>query len=70
MQALLPRINLLGYEEIVNPYYRTSTLMNVLKRIKDERLVTVAIKDKSEVYQALRQFFGGAKEGKPGGTKV
>jgi hypothetical protein len=57
VQALLSQVNLLGYGEIVNPYYRTSTLMNVLKRIKDERLVTVSVKDKSEVYQALRQFF-------------
>ncbi|OIQ08651.1 hypothetical protein MOOR_18050 [Moorella thermoacetica] len=70
VQELLPRVNLLGYGEIVNPYYRTSTLMNVLKRIKDDRLVTVAVKDKSEVYQALRQFFAGSKGGEAGGTRI
>ncbi|GEA17471.1 sporulation protein YhbH [Moorella sp. E306M] len=70
VQQLLPKVNLLGYGEIVNPYYRTSTLMNVLKRIKDERLVTVAIKDKSEVYQALRQFFAGSKGREPGETRI
>ncbi|QGP92395.1 hypothetical protein MGLY_17700 [Neomoorella glycerini] len=70
VRLLLPKINLLGYGEIVNPYYRTSTLMNVLKRIKDERLVTVAIKDKSEVYQALRQFFAGARGRESGGTRI
>ncbi|MGI9861548.1 sporulation protein YhbH [Moorella naiadis] len=70
VQELLPQVNLLGYGEIVNPYYRTSTLMNVLKRIKDDRLVTVTVKDKSEVYQALRQFFAGAKGGEMGGTRV
>ncbi|KYH31886.1 hypothetical protein MOMUL_20360 [Moorella mulderi DSM 14980] len=70
VQLLLPKVNLLGYGEIVNPYYRTSTLMNVLKRIKDERLVTVAIKDKSEVYQALRQFFAGARGRESGGTRI
>ncbi|OIQ61479.1 hypothetical protein MOTE_00420 [Moorella thermoacetica] len=70
VQELLPRVNLLGYGEIVNPYYRTSTLMNVFKRIKDDRLVTVAVKDKSEVYQALRQFFAGPKGGEAGGTRI
>ncbi|MDN5325625.1 MAG: uncharacterized protein PWP41_320 [Moorella sp. (in: firmicutes)] len=70
VQELLPRVNLLGYGEIVNPYYRTSTLMNVFKRIKDDRLVTVAVKDKSDVYQALRQFFAGPKGGEAGGTRI
>ncbi|WXJ94076.1 hypothetical protein MCACP_05400 [Neomoorella carbonis] len=70
VQQLLPKVNLLGYGEIVNPYYRTSTLINVLKRIQDERLVIVAIKDKSEVYQALREFFAGSKGRDPGGTRI
>jgi sporulation protein YhbH len=57
VRMLLKRVNLLGYGEIVNPYYRTSTLMSTLKRLKDEHLVAVEVKDKSDVYQALRQFF-------------
>ncbi|WP_338834138.1 hypothetical protein MHLNE_04850 [Moorella humiferrea] len=70
VRRLLPKVNLLGYGEIVNPYYRTSTLMNVLKRIKDERLVTVALKDKDDVYQALRTFFSGLKGREPGGARI
>lgn len=70
VRQLLPKVNLLGYGEIVNPYYRTSTLMNVLKRIKDERLVTVALKDKDDVYQALRTFFSGLKGREPSGARI
>ncbi|MGI9952964.1 sporulation protein YhbH [Moorellaceae bacterium AZ2] len=54
---ILPLVNQFGYGEIINPYYRTSTLMNVLKRINDKRLVTVTIKDKYDVYPALKEFF-------------
>lgn len=57
IKMLLSKVNLLGYGEIINPYYRTSTLMSVLKLIKDDRLELVDVKDKSDVYQALRQFF-------------
>lgn len=57
VQKILPLVNQFGYGEIVNPYYRTSTLMNVFKKINDTRLVTVTIKDKSDVYSALKQFF-------------
>lgn len=57
VQKILPLVNQFGYGEIVNPYYRTSTLMNVFKKINDSRLVTVTIKDKSDVYPALKQFF-------------
>ncbi|MCG0278689.1 MAG: sporulation protein YhbH, partial [Thermanaeromonas sp.] len=52
IQKILPLVNQFGYGEIVNPYYRTSTLMNVFKRIQDPRLVTVSIKEKSDVYYA------------------
>ncbi|MDN5347244.1 MAG: uncharacterized protein PWP65_808 [Clostridia bacterium] len=57
VRELLKVCNIFGYGEIVNPYYRASTLMSALKKINDERLVTVAIKEKSDVYTALRQFF-------------
>ncbi|MDK2821421.1 MAG: uncharacterized protein PWP31_1386 [Clostridia bacterium] len=57
IKKLLPQVNVLGYGEIVNPYYRTSTLMDVLKRINDKCLKTIAVKDKAGVYQALRKFF-------------
>lgn len=57
VQKILPLVSQFGYGEIVNPYYRSSTLINAFKNIKDTRLVTVTIRDKSEVYTALKQFF-------------
>lgn len=57
VQQLLDICNVFGYGEIVNPYYRSSTLMNSYKKIKDPKFVTVTIKDKSEVYPALKTFF-------------
>lgn len=63
VRRLLTRVNLLGYGEIVNPYFRTGTLMSTLKRVKDDKLVTVEIKDRNDVYQALRQFFSARSAG-------
>jgi len=57
VNELLEVCNIFGYGEIVNPYYRSSTLMSTYKKIKDPRFVPVSIKDKSEVYPALRAFF-------------
>ncbi|MHB1127212.1 MAG: sporulation protein YhbH [Bacillota bacterium] len=57
VNKLLSMCNLFGYGEIVNPYYRSSTLMTAYKRIKSPKFVSVTIKDKSEVYPALRAFF-------------
>jgi len=61
---LLNTCNLFGYGEIDSTaggvaYYRTSTLMTLFKReINHPRFISSLIKDKSEVYQALRTFFG------------
>lgn len=57
VQKLLPYCNLFGYGEITSPYYRTSSLMSTFSKIQDRKLVTVNIRDKSEVYVALRKFF-------------
>ncbi|HEY3369054.1 MAG TPA: sporulation protein YhbH [Symbiobacteriaceae bacterium] len=61
---LLETCNLFGYGEIDSTggspaYYRSSTLMSLFKReIEHPRFMSATIKDKSEVYQALRTFFG------------
>lgn len=63
---LLQTCNLFGYGEIDSTaggpaYYRSSTLNALFKReIEHSRYVSVVIKNKSEVYQALRTFFGPA----------
>lgn len=58
VKEMLQVSNLFGYGEITNPYYRSSTLMSVYDQFKSNpKFVAVTIKDKSEVYQALRTFF-------------
>lgn len=54
---LLNRSNIFGYGE-VNQYNRSSTLMSAYKHIKHPQFMHYVIKDKKEVYQALRTFFG------------
>jgi sporulation protein YhbH len=49
--------NLVGYGEIEGPYYYTSTLRSAFKKIADPRFVMVVLRDKGEVYGALRTFF-------------
>ncbi|MFX0558705.1 sporulation protein YhbH [Tepidibacillus infernus] len=56
VKELMKRSNMFGYGE-VNQYNRHSTLMNVYKNIKDEKFIYAVIREKSEVYQALRTFF-------------
>ncbi|WP_339060169.1 sporulation protein YhbH [Tepidibacillus marianensis] len=56
VKELLKRSNMFGYGE-VNSYNRHSTLMSVYKNLKDEKFRSAVIREKSEVYQALRTFF-------------
>ena len=56
VKELLKRANMFGYGEI-NSYNRHSTLMSVYKNIKDEKFRSAIIREKSEVYQALKTFF-------------
>ncbi|MFV9511222.1 sporulation protein YhbH [Tepidibacillus sp. LV47] len=56
VKELLKRSNMFGYGEI-NSYNRHSTLMSVFKNIKDEKFRYAVIREKSEVYQALKTFF-------------
>lgn len=54
---LLQRSNMFGYGE-VNQYNRSSTLMSAYRHLKQEQFMHYVIKDKKEVYQALKTFFG------------
>ncbi|MBZ4687367.1 MAG: uncharacterized protein PWQ96_194 [Clostridia bacterium] len=63
VRKLVDLCNMVGYGEIINPYYRSTTLMEVYQKIKDHpRFVPVTIKDKSEIYAALKMFFSKQKE--------
>lgn len=56
---LLRCVNQFGYGEIRQGRYTYhSTLMHTLQRIGSPKLVTVTISEKSDVYKALRRFFG------------
>lgn len=57
LQKLLHRTTIIGYAEI-NPYNRTSTMMQAFRSVKDERFLPVVIHDRNEVYKALTQIFG------------
>lgn len=64
VNKLLELCNLFGYGEIDSQgsgpsYYRTSTLHSLYGReIQHPRFVSTVIREKSEVYKALRAFFG------------
>ncbi|GJM79879.1 sporulation protein YhbH [Paenibacillus sp.] len=53
---LMKRSNLFGYGE-VNQYNRGSTLMSAYRTIKQEKFMYYVIKEKGEVYNALKRFF-------------
>jgi sporulation protein YhbH len=55
---LLEVANMVGYAEVEGSYRSGSSLRNAFKRIRHPRFVSVLIRDKTEVYQALRAFFG------------
>lgn len=57
VNELLKVCNLVGYGEIEGPYYYTSTLRSAYKKITSPRFVCVTIKDKKDVYPALKKFF-------------
>lgn len=53
---MLKRTNLFGYGE-VNQYNRSSTLMSAYKHITYPRFLYYVIREKNEVYAALKSFF-------------
>jgi len=56
VEELMKRSNIFGYGEI-NQYNRHSTLMSVYKNIEDEKFIYAVIREKSQVYDALKKFF-------------
>ncbi|CAM4395079.1 sporulation protein YhbH [Paenibacillus alkaliterrae] len=53
---LMERCNMFGYGE-VNQYNRSSTLMSAYKHINHKKFMYSVIKEKGEVYKALKTFF-------------
>ncbi|TLS38002.1 sporulation protein YhbH [Pseudalkalibacillus caeni] len=53
--------NMFGYGE-VNAYNRHSTLMSAYKNIKDEKFRYYILKEKKDVYHAMRSFFRKSEE--------
>jgi len=60
IRALLEKCNMFGYGEI-NQYNRTSTLMSAYRHIKDPLFRHCVIREKGEVYKALKTFFSKAE---------
>lgn len=61
IEKLLERCNMFGYGE-VNQYNRSSTLMSAYRHIQYPRFQHCVIREKGEVYKALKTFFTKPKE--------
>ncbi|MGX4583905.1 sporulation protein YhbH [Paenibacillus chitinolyticus] len=59
---LMERSNMFGYGE-VNQYNRSSTLMSAYRNIHHPKFMHYIIREKTEVYKALRSFFTPRTEG-------
>jgi sporulation protein YhbH len=58
VRQLIERSNVFGYGEIQEySYGSATTLMSAFSAIKDGRFIPVVIRNKAEVYPALRRFF-------------
>lgn len=57
VRELMKRSNMFGYGEI-NQYNRHSTLMSAYRHINDPKFLYSVIREKTEVYKALKTFFG------------
>lgn len=60
VKELINRCNLFGYAE-VNQYNRHSTLMSAYRNIKDPKFLHCIIREKADVYKALKTFFSNPK---------
>ncbi|WLR51302.1 sporulation protein YhbH [Bacillus tianshenii] len=56
VQELMQKSNMFGYGE-VNQYNRHSTLMSAYKNVKDEKFRHYILKQKADVYNAMKSFF-------------
>lgn len=61
IEQLLSKCNMFGYGE-VNQYNRSSTLMSAYRHIQIPKFQHCIIREKGEVYKALRTFFTKPKE--------
>lgn len=61
VKQLMKVSNMFGYGE-VNQYNRHSTLMSAYRHIHDPKFLYSIIREKGEVYKALRTFFGKKEE--------
>jgi uncharacterized protein len=57
VREILKRSNMFGYGE-VNQYNRHSTLMSAYRHLKVPRFAHFVIREKGQVYDALKHFFG------------
>ncbi|WP_263705961.1 sporulation protein YhbH [Shouchella tritolerans] len=64
VNQLMERSNLFGYGE-VNQYSRHSTLMSAYKNMTDPRFMHYILKEKGDVYHALKFFFQKSAEEAP-----
>ena len=62
VEELMDISSMFGYGE-VNRYSRTSTLMSAYKNIDDKRFRHYILREKEDVYQALKWFFQKEEEG-------
>lgn len=62
INELMKRTNLFGYGE-VNQYNRSSTLMSAFKHIQHKKFLYHVIREKGDVYKALKTFFSKSKLG-------
>ncbi|MCJ7840455.1 sporulation protein YhbH [Lederbergia sp. NSJ-179] len=56
VNEIMEKANMFGYGE-VNQYQRNSTLMSVYKHIKNEKFYYYVLKDKADVFHAMKSFF-------------
>jgi sporulation protein YhbH len=56
IEQLMERSNMFGYGE-VNQYNRSSTLMSAYRQIQNKKFQYCVIREKGEVYKALKTFF-------------
>ena len=56
VEELMKKCNMFGYGE-VNQYNRHSTLMSAYKNIKDENFRYYILKQKADVFHAMKSFF-------------
>lgn len=56
VKELMKRSNVFGYGE-VNQYNRSSTILTAYRHIKDPKFMKYVIREKGQVYEALKHFF-------------